>query len=103
MLGRAQGSRGFSGEVLGLEGPLFLSDWAGGTAEPGQLLEGIPLPLLSLPRCSSSCSIVNDSYFTTLHGGHRAEAAICLMPHGLSYHALCPVLDMLSTLLTWQR
>ena len=83
MLGRAQGtSRGDSGGVLGLEGPLFLSDWAGGTAEPQQLLEGILLPLLSLPCCSSACSNVSDSYFTTLYIG--TEAALCLMPHDLS-------------------
>ena len=74
MLGRAQGtSRGDSGGVLGLEGPLFLSDWAGGTAEPGQLLEGKPLlPFL----CFSSACSNHDSPFTTLHAGHHVDARI---------------------------
>jgi len=91
-LERALGtSGGVSGGVLGLQGPLLLSDRAGGTAEPGQLPEGEPLPLLSLLCFSSACSNVSDSYFVTLHGGHRTEAALCLMPHGLSNHALCPV------------
>ena len=49
------------------------------------------LPLLSFLCFFSACSNVSDSYFSTLHGGHRAEATLCLRQHGLSYHALGPV------------
>jgi len=75
------------GRALGTSGGVSGGIRAGGPT----LLNGEPLLLLSLLCFSSACTNVSDSHFTTCHGGHCTTAALCLMPHGMSYHALCPV------------
>ena len=97
---------GVGGGALGLEGPLFLSDWAGGTAEPQQLLEGTPLPLVSVLCFLSACS--SNTWFTLLHEVHHREAAIChLHTQPVIWYVMHVMLFALfsafSTLLTWQR
>ena len=74
-LRRALGiSDGVSGGVLGLRGPLPVSDWARGAAELGQLVEGEPL--LSFLCFTSACCSHHDNPLTMLHAGQQVEAWI---------------------------
>ena len=76
-LQRALGiSDGVSGGVLGLRGPLPVSDWAGGAAELRQLVVGEPQPSVSFLCFFSACCSHHDNPLTMLHAGQQVEAWI---------------------------
>ena len=70
-------SDGVSRGVLGLRGPLPVSDWAGAAAELGQLVEGEPL--LSFLCFSSACCSHHDNLLMMLHAGSSTDCIdLCL-------------------------